>query len=302
MSERAAPTGPPITSPAVHRFADTTDAYDATQCRDDIEDGDVLVIESEGVVAFLYRAWPAALTQENGGLHTLTENATEADDGRYAATVRVAREQAEALGLALHTRHTPKPEPKPKPAPFAIGDRILCPDGHTRTVSGAHTAVGGREWVLVEAGAAWPVAKCERIDTSRVAQACKDARVAAASLNLETDAAYDLGEALRYLAQAAPAVLVELAEEARSRTRIEIPLLAVAPTDILHIDGARLTLLDVGIAANDGGQQRWWATFHGVTEEDRRAFYGVPQSLCMYVDYAAGKWVDVERIAPGVHA
>lgn len=58
-------------TPKVHTFGSTGQAYDASQCRDDIRDGDVLHIPSEGVTGFLYKAWPVALTVTRGQLHTL---------------------------------------------------------------------------------------------------------------------------------------------------------------------------------------------------------------------------------------
>lgn len=62
-----------ITSPSVHRFDDTGDAYDSTQCDDSIKDGDVIVVESEGVVGVLIQAWPVAVTEKHGDLHTPVE-------------------------------------------------------------------------------------------------------------------------------------------------------------------------------------------------------------------------------------
>ena len=40
---------------------DSGEAYDWTQCSDKIKDGDVLIVPSEGIVGFLYRAWPVAI-------------------------------------------------------------------------------------------------------------------------------------------------------------------------------------------------------------------------------------------------
>ena len=56
----------------VHEFTDTHDAYDLSQCSDDIEMGDVLVVKSEKVVAFLLSAWPVAVTKEHGALHSFS--------------------------------------------------------------------------------------------------------------------------------------------------------------------------------------------------------------------------------------
>ncbi|APD18629.1 hypothetical protein SEA_PAPAYASALAD_50 [Streptomyces phage PapayaSalad] len=87
-----------------HQFPSTEEAYDATQCREDINDGDVLVIESEKVVGFLRRSWPAAVTAENGELHRIQGDPRTIDDGRYAASVSRAERIAAELGVPLdHT-------------------------------------------------------------------------------------------------------------------------------------------------------------------------------------------------------
>ncbi len=91
----------PITAPAVHRFGDTWDAYNATQCRDDIRDGDVLVVESERVVGFLDAAWPVAITKAHGEFHHLTIPAREHKDGRFTASADLAEWLAAKLGFEL---------------------------------------------------------------------------------------------------------------------------------------------------------------------------------------------------------
>ncbi|MFD5763615.1 hypothetical protein ACFWIZ_53015 [Streptomyces sp. NPDC127044] len=99
----------PAAAPAVHRFAGTSaEAYDATQCRDDIRDGDVLVVEAEGVVGFLDAAWPVAITKAHGEFHGLKGPAREYHDGRFAASAEVAERIAAELGfpLAAEPAHT----------------------------------------------------------------------------------------------------------------------------------------------------------------------------------------------------
>lgn len=64
-----------ITRPTVHLFESSGDAYDASQTRDDISDGDVLVVESERVVGFLVKAWPVAVSDEHGAFHALDPDA-----------------------------------------------------------------------------------------------------------------------------------------------------------------------------------------------------------------------------------
>ncbi|MCL6302840.1 hypothetical protein [Streptomyces kronopolitis] len=88
-------------APAVHHFRSTGEAYDASQCREDIADGDVLVIEREQVVGFLRRAWPGAITAGHGELATFTADPRTIDDGRYAASVDLAEQIARDLGAPL---------------------------------------------------------------------------------------------------------------------------------------------------------------------------------------------------------
>lgn len=88
-------------APTVHHFRSTGEAYDASQCRDDIADGDVLVIEREQVVGFLRRAWPGAITAAHGELATFTADPRTIDDGRYAASVDLAEQIARDLGALL---------------------------------------------------------------------------------------------------------------------------------------------------------------------------------------------------------
>lgn len=95
--------------PRVHRFDETTvEAYGATQCRDDIRDGDVLVVEAEGVVGFLDDAWPIAITQAHGEFHGLKIPAREHKGGQYSASAERAEQIAAELGfpLAIKPAHT----------------------------------------------------------------------------------------------------------------------------------------------------------------------------------------------------
>lgn len=55
----------------VHRFDSTGEAYDASQTSDDIHDGDVLSVPSEGVVGILVSAWPTAVGERYGEFHQL---------------------------------------------------------------------------------------------------------------------------------------------------------------------------------------------------------------------------------------
>ncbi|MFF2367185.1 hypothetical protein ACFVU0_31390 [Streptomyces sp. NPDC058122] len=90
-------------SPAimVHHFDTTGSAYNQTQCREDIRDGDVLVVEREGVVGFLRSAWPAAITAKRGELHGIDGDPYTVDDGQYVASIEAAEKIAGEHGFAL---------------------------------------------------------------------------------------------------------------------------------------------------------------------------------------------------------
>ncbi|WP_050514483.1 hypothetical protein [Streptomyces rimosus] len=88
--------------PKVWTFYSTGEAYGAVQCRDEIRDGDVLVIEREQVIGIAH-TWPFALTQEHGSLHTLKEHVDPRtwEDGKYASGVALAEREAARLNLPL---------------------------------------------------------------------------------------------------------------------------------------------------------------------------------------------------------
>lgn len=65
----------PAPGPTVHRFDSTGEAYDATQCDENIQRGDILLIESERVVG-VADTWPFAVTPTHGHLHALASDAS----------------------------------------------------------------------------------------------------------------------------------------------------------------------------------------------------------------------------------
>lgn len=90
-----------LTTPAlpVHEFDSTGTGYDRTQVDDDIHDGDVLAVPSEGVYGFLYQAWPVAITVERGEFHAITDlDVFLADNPQYATGAAQARHLAERAG------------------------------------------------------------------------------------------------------------------------------------------------------------------------------------------------------------
>ncbi|MFJ5120848.1 hypothetical protein [Kitasatospora sp. NPDC088548] len=103
--------------PAVHRFDSTVEAYDATQCDEEIRDGDVLVIESERVVGFLVKAWPVSATTARGELHgNVTVPIEEFEGGAYVASHRAACALAAELGFEAAEPAVPEAESAAAPA------------------------------------------------------------------------------------------------------------------------------------------------------------------------------------------
>ena len=97
VAERQALVNVPPELP-VYVFENTGDGYDATQTRDEIHDGDVLAVPSEGVYGFLYEAWPVAVVGGPGEFHTPDLVGLLADRPEYTAAVAQARRMAVAAG------------------------------------------------------------------------------------------------------------------------------------------------------------------------------------------------------------
>jgi hypothetical protein len=89
-------------STAVWTFADSGDAYDSCQCREDIEDGQTLDC-GDGVVGLAW-TWPIAVTADRGKLHSPNGRDVRPllrDAGISAEQVRAAVQLAERKGLAV---------------------------------------------------------------------------------------------------------------------------------------------------------------------------------------------------------
>lgn len=83
---------------AIHEFASSSDAYDATQCDESVRKGDALLIASEGVVGLAW-TWPVAVTARAGELHELSDE----DRMTPAAVIQEAAWTDEQLKLAVAT-------------------------------------------------------------------------------------------------------------------------------------------------------------------------------------------------------
>lgn len=89
-------------------FESTVEAYAATQTRDDIEIGDVLVIKSERVVG-IADTWPVAVTVECGQLHAFADGPISVDDFDFGfEQIEDAERIARNLGFDVR-----RPEAKP---------------------------------------------------------------------------------------------------------------------------------------------------------------------------------------------
>ncbi|MFF2940224.1 hypothetical protein ACFVSQ_10315 [Streptomyces niveus] len=84
----------------VHHFETTQDAREAAY-RDEIADGEVIVVDAEQVVGFLVVALPAALTEERGTFPHLTKPGRDYMDGDYMDSLVVAEREARARGFLL---------------------------------------------------------------------------------------------------------------------------------------------------------------------------------------------------------
>ncbi|MEV3895346.1 hypothetical protein [Streptomyces anulatus] len=294
----------PAAAPAVHRFTSTEEAYDETQTRDDIRDGDVLVIESENVVGFLRSAWPGAITAEHGELHTFTRSARLIDNGKYVASVDLAEKTAQEIGADVDPTHAGPDTANAVPADaatFAEGDRVLCVDGLVRTAT--YTEIrDGRTWVFMADRSAWHVTSSQQIDTSRVDETVADAHRAAAALRARPDAPNPvdvarLGSALRYLRQADPARHAALIENA-DHIAVQVTRTEFAPGDIHDVMGLPHVIVDVCLAGLDSDAPRWWAKVLGTTKEARACSGRKPWETALRLDLAATSTETVQRPLP----
>lgn len=84
----------------IHHYETTVAAYAATQSDDQVREGDVLIIESEGVVG-LASTWPVAVTELSGELHHLEGAWPLAKLGFAKKSIDLARDAAKTLGFPL---------------------------------------------------------------------------------------------------------------------------------------------------------------------------------------------------------
>ncbi|MEU0675097.1 hypothetical protein ABZ330_19820 [Streptomyces sp. NPDC006172] len=82
------------------RYASTREAYDAAMSSDTVRNGDVLVVETEAAVAFLWKSHPVAVTTAHGEFHRAEGDPREADANTGPA-VRMAIDVAHLIGAPL---------------------------------------------------------------------------------------------------------------------------------------------------------------------------------------------------------
>ncbi|MFE3146613.1 hypothetical protein ACFXJ6_08105 [Streptomyces sp. NPDC059218] len=283
--------------PAVHRFDDTTTAYNASQCHDEIKDGDLLVVASERAIAVLMGAYPVALTILNGQFHDgLEESARTIREGRYAASVDVAEEIAAGLGLALDPTHAARPNDGPAAHRFdstaeayAAAARKEVADGDVLVVEPERVVafvVNVLPVALTELhGSLYPYATM-----GKPSREYSDG-LYIRSVDLAETVAAELGFPL-----AGPAAAAAKGDPGQP-TPIEIPRMLVEPGDILHAFGARLTVIDTGIQINPAAAEaQWWAEVEGVTRDDSRRTYPSRWTIGVPVTTAAWDVVTVDRV------
>lgn len=116
----------------VHTFDSTSEAYNASQTDDNIKDGDVLSVPSEGIHGVLVKAWPVAVTADHGAFHALEDGVKweSYEGGRYFE----AASHAALIGVpAYATEPTSAAEPEEEPEPES--DDAYA-DRHFREVTG----------------------------------------------------------------------------------------------------------------------------------------------------------------------
>ncbi|MEU3640974.1 hypothetical protein AB0H23_32715 [Streptomyces albogriseolus] len=170
----------------------------------------------------------AEATRNVRGAHMMRLEPVAAHEAAYAWLQEQAGPDLSRLLLAVRNgvdlpRHAkPTANGDAADGPFREGDRIVCPDGVTRTVTGMAPAVTGKPArVVVEGGSEWNASSSVRANWSDILDAHRRSNAAAARIRTKPDPAdpewhaalTKLGEALNYLRKADPTVQVALAED-----------------------------------------------------------------------------------------
>jgi hypothetical protein len=93
-------------NPRIHQFFSTTEAYTTLEADSSIQDGDVLIVQSENVAGVLCEERPLAVTAERGAFHALAEGETwrTFEHGRYAANAALALQLSRVLETSRRER------------------------------------------------------------------------------------------------------------------------------------------------------------------------------------------------------
>ncbi|XVV35000.1 hypothetical protein ACQPXT_13530 [Streptomyces sp. CA-100214] len=128
----------------VRHFSTTTEAGCSPLNGSGARDGDVLVVESAGVVAVVIRAAAVAITAERGGMIGLDTSVREYRDGQYAASADRAEAEARRIGATVDPVHAAPAEEAPA-APVTPAD-VVRTDGVTVK------ADGRGKWTVLRGG------------------------------------------------------------------------------------------------------------------------------------------------------
>ncbi|MEV7991576.1 hypothetical protein AB0O67_06580 [Streptomyces sp. NPDC086077] len=123
------------------RYASTREAYDAAMSSDTVRNGDVLVVEAEAAVAFLWKSHPVAVTAAHGEFHRAEGDPREVEantgpsvrtavDAAYAIGAPLARveDQADAEQALAEAAAADAPEANPTVEDLAV--TVACPTCH----------------------------------------------------------------------------------------------------------------------------------------------------------------------------
>jgi hypothetical protein len=112
----------------VRHFSTTTEAACSPLNGAGVRDGDVVVVESAGVVAVIIRAAAVAITTKRDGMIGLDTPVREYRDGQYAASVERAEAEARKIGATVDPIHAAPagaiPAPEPTPADVVRADGV----------------------------------------------------------------------------------------------------------------------------------------------------------------------------------
>jgi hypothetical protein len=135
-----------IEQPTVHTFDSTGEAYDVSQCSDEIKNGDVLVVPDEDAIAIMLEAWPTAISPELSG-ENFHEGTAQLDFSRVKSVTHddVTYDYSESVKLAQQIKTTGLADDADLDLPADVVEPIDKPREPFEIVGPAHMGYAIRE-------------------------------------------------------------------------------------------------------------------------------------------------------------